>query len=326
MVAVRARMETAVVPLDRTTAPPRLELHHLRCWLAVATELDLERAAQQLGVPADEVRRTVCDLEDELAVELLAGRELLLSTTPAGDRFTEGARHVLGTLDATVAETRRSGGIGATLRLGCVPDLPLARLQGFLGALYGADPALHAEVTHQRTAEQLRALRRGHLDLAIVHDAGADPGIDTAPLYRGERIAAFLPVGHPRADRDGAVRAADLAGETLLIAPRAADPAVTDRLLEVLSEGGLRFRGVRETRGADLRDLLFAVADGGGVLVGPASVPEIVGHAVAIAASLKLEPPLFMPDTRLAWRSDPTPQLGRAIATARDVARRLYDG
>jgi DNA-binding transcriptional LysR family regulator len=326
MAVARRRVETAAVPLDRTTSPPGLELRHLRCWLAVADELDLERAALRLGVSAGELRRTIRDLEDDLAVELLSGRELLLSTTPAGELFTEGARRVLGALDATVAETRRSGGIGATLRLGCVPDLPLARLQGFLGALYGLDAALHAEVTHERSTEQLRALRRGHLDLAIVHDTGAEAGIDTVALYPGERFAAYLPVGHPRAHGSDSLRAADLAGETLLLAPRAADPALTDRLLEVLAEGGLRFHGVRETRGADLRDLLFAVADGGGVLVAPASVPELVGQAAAIAASRPLEPPLFMPDTMLAWRADPTPQLGRAIATARAVAQRLYGG
>lgn len=314
------------MPLDQTRSPDRLELRHLRCWLAVAAELDMERAALRLRLPAGELRRAIRDLEDELAVELLEGRELLLATTPAGDIFTEGVRRIMGMLDETVAEARRSGGIGATLRLGCVPDLPLARLQSFLGALYGADAALHAEVTHERTAEQQRALRRGQLDLAIVHDTGAEPGIDTVPLYPGEPFAAYLPVAHPRASQDGGLRIAELANETLLLAPRTADPALTDRLLTLFAEAGLRFRGMRETRGAELRDLLFAVADGGGVLLAPESVPEIVGDAHVIAASLKLAPPLFMPDTQLAWRTDPTPQLGRVIATAQGVARQLYEG
>lgn len=41
------------------------------------------------------------------------------------------------------------------LRIGCVPDLPLQKLQSFLGPLHRLEAGLRVEVVHLRTRDQL---------------------------------------------------------------------------------------------------------------------------------------------------------------------------
>ena len=54
--------------------------------------------------------------------------------------------------------------------MGCAPDVPLQRLQGFLGLLYSRHGDV--DVTHLPSAVQLRELREGELDLGVVHGTG----------------------------------------------------------------------------------------------------------------------------------------------------------
>ena len=80
--------------------------------------------------------------------------------------------------------------------IGCVPDLPTQRLQSLLGALHARDRTSGVEVVHLRTPEQLTRLRNGELDAAVIQHRRELPGVEMQPLLEGERLCAFVPVGH----------------------------------------------------------------------------------------------------------------------------------
>ena len=114
-----------------------------------------------------------------------------------------------------------------TLRIGCIAELPLQRLQAFLGALYTRHPGVGAELTHLAAMEQLEALRAGELHLAVIHHDRGEDGIEMEPLFHGERLAAFLPVDHHLADGP-AIAPGDVGEEVLLVFRRRADrPSTT---------------------------------------------------------------------------------------------------
>ena len=204
-----------------------------------------------------------------------------------------------------------------TLVVGCVPDLPLQRLQGFLGALYARDPMLRADVVHLHSREQLRRLRAGDLDVGLVHSADGD-GIVAHRLFAGESLVAFVPVGH-RLAAAGALTATDLAGELAVLIRRDVDEALHDRLRGLAAGRG--FRDVVEPPGGDGRDLLMAVADGRGIGLAPASAIETAGAMGDLVTAHPLDPPLQMPDTLVAWR-DP-PSTAHAVAVVREAVRDL---
>jgi DNA-binding transcriptional LysR family regulator len=215
-------------------------------------------------------------------------------------------------------------GAPAVLRIGCHPHLPIQRLLAFLGALGLHEPHLETRVLHDRPAEQLRRLDGGELDVAILHDAGERPDVESEPVFPGEPLAAFLPLAHPLTALQ-VLHPADLLDVDLLIFPRAEDPALFDHLLAEIDRGSYCFRGIVETPGCHVRDVLLEVARGRGVAIGARSL-AVLSDAGAIVARRALDPPLTMPDTVLAWRTNPPQLLQRALSTVRDVARDLRRG
>jgi len=212
---------------------------------------------------------------------------------------------------------------GVELRIGCAPDVPLQRLQAFIGLLAERNLGLEEQVRHLPTALQLRQLRVGDLDVGLLHDAGPSPGIEAERLYRGEALAAVVSVGHRVAAAEGA-RLEDLAGEVLLVVPRTAEPSVHDRVAALATTNGLGFREVREASGADLRDLLFAVASGYGVTLLPRSTMRVVGDLGEALVARSLAPSVWMPNTCLAWSAQARRGPSGVYGAARQVARELY--
>jgi hypothetical protein len=209
------------------------------------------------------------------------------------------------------------------LRIGCAPDVPVQRLQAFLGLLFERRADLEPDVLHLPSAEQLWLLRDGALDIALVHEAPARDGIEAMPLYPGEPLHAFVAAGHRAASRDTATLET-FAGETLLVVPRRSEPGVHDRIVQLAQRNGRPFRALREAPGPDPRDVLFAGAGGRGVALGPRSAPRAVGDIRDTVASLAFQPAASMPTTLLAWSAGTRPGLERLRSAARDVARELY--
>jgi DNA-binding transcriptional LysR family regulator len=214
-------------------------------------------------------------------------------------------------------------GPGEVLRTGCIPELALQRLQSLVGALYAFDPNLELQVLRLRSSRQLARLAAGELDLGIIHGSRIGPGIEVEPLFRGEPLTVILPAGHPLAGRP-VTNAEDLRGEILLTFPRTADPALHDELADLVSGAGLRFRGVRAYGDEDPRDVLLAVAEGRGITLAPLSTLGIDGEVADVLERVALSPLLRMPDTLLAWRSEPPAAVARVIGAARAAARELH--
>jgi DNA-binding transcriptional LysR family regulator len=305
------------------SAPDGIELRELRWFLAVADELHLGSAATCVEAPEAALSQALRDLEASVGVRLVDDAFGAISLTEAGEAFAERCRRTLSGVDLAVAEARRAAGIGVPVRMGCVPGMPVQLLQAFLGAIHARDAAIELEVAHLSGAQQLRRLRRGDLDLAILHDPGGHDTMRVQPLFPGERLAAYLPQGH-RLAVHAAVGPDDLVGETLVVPSRQADPVLHDRLLALVEGSGFRFRAIREAGGGHPRDVLFAAATGLGVALGPTSLRQVVGDVATIVTRCMLDPAAWMPDMVVAWAADPPARLAPVLDAARRAAAMLH--
>jgi hypothetical protein len=213
----------------------------------------------------------------------------------------------------------------ATLRIGCVAELALQRVQSFVGALYASAPRLEAELRHLPSAAQVRALQSGELDLGLLYGTGDLDGIEAVPIFPGERLAAIVPIGH-RLARRPVVTPRDLCQEELLTAPRRIDPAVHDALIARVRDAGHEFRRVREWGGGDPRDVLMAVAHGNGVALAPAPLLDTVGEIATIVTSCPTDPPVRMAAIVLAWLAPANATVSPLLEVARAAARELRGG
>jgi DNA-binding transcriptional LysR family regulator len=315
---------SAVAGSEMPLGVPRIEFRDLEWFLVLIDEGHLGRAAELLGITPEELFDGMRRVEAGVGVALFAHQSPGVAPTTAARSFAEPVRPLLAGLELAATEARRVAGALPPVRIGCVPDLPLGRLQGFLGAVYSERPELELDVVYLRTSEQIRRVRSGALDLGLIHHVGDIEGIELESVFPGAPLVAFLPLGHRLAHAD-AVRAGDIleGAYALVVPPREADPALADRIVAVLSKAGHDVGDVRESIGDDPRSLLLAVAQRQWVALEPASILDAVGDLASLVTLRPLDPPVRMPDTALAWRASPPPELQAIVSLARDAASSL---
>lgn len=305
------------------SAPAAIELRHLRYFLAVVEELHFGHAAEQLHVSQPPVSRAIHQLENELDLQLLERTSGGVTVTEAGKAFAEQARHVLALFDLAVAEARRAGGGASSLRVGGLDMLPIEPIQRFLNALREREPALEVTITHVSSREQIRRVRERELDLGIMPYAEDYRGIEMHPLFPGEPLEALVPRDHPRAETP-VLTPDDLRDEVLITGPRAGNPALYDLFMALIGDAGYGFRSVHESDAANPRDLVLSVAAGDGVMFRPISFRAVDEAGINVTRAA-LDPEPTMPETVIAWRSDPPHHLGRVLSIAREVAAELNE-
>lgn len=129
----------------------------------------------------------------------------------------------------------------------------------------------------------------GEQDVGLIHHVPHPEAIETEPAFPGEPLVVYLAVGHHLADRPS-ITPEELYEEVLLVGPRKADPALWDHLDASLADAGYRFHDRRETAGAAVRDLLFAVAEGRGIALGPVSALTVTGDFATAVVRRSLAP------------------------------------
>lgn len=300
-----------------------IELRHLRYFLAVIEELHFGRAADRLAMAQPPLSRAIRRLEESLGVQLLTRSSRSVAPTAAGLVFAEEARRVLADVDRAVSAARHAGGATAELRIGCVYHLPPDRLHGFLEGLLAVDPEITSQVTHLPAMEQVRRLRAGELDLAIVLEIGEQPDVATEPMFAGEPLAAFVAASHPLAARE-AIAPADVTDDTLIIFPRAANPALHDRSRALIEDAGFRFKDVLEATSIHPRDAMVLAGQGRGVYISLEHLGHETGAERVGIATRRLDPPIASPAPKLAWLASAPDGHHRRLDAALGVARKLY--
>src|SRR5258707_1503961 len=98
-----------------------MDLHMLRCFVAVAEELHFGRAAYRLGMLPPALGRHIRLLEDDLGTRLLARTTRNVALTEDGAMLLEEARSLLSQADGLAVRFRARGrSQAATLRLGAI--------------------------------------------------------------------------------------------------------------------------------------------------------------------------------------------------------------
>jgi DNA-binding transcriptional LysR family regulator len=305
-----------------SVTPYAIELRHLRYFVAVSEELHFSRAATRLHMAQPPLSRAIRQLEKEIGVALVDRSSRSVSLTEAGQVFAREARIVIDAFEAGISETRRTAGFGTTLRIGCLPNIPIKRLRQFIDGLSATEPRMDVTTSTIGSLEQIRRLRNGELDLAIFHYAEELAGIELEPIFPGEPLAAFASSCHRFAARN-VIKPADISNETLIAFPRSANPALRDRWLTIIEEAGYRFREIVETTGIDNRDLTMTVIDNGGLGIVPSSYERVVDPRANLVL-IPLDPAVSMPDTVIAWCSESSRTVQPVLRSVRETARALF--
>ena len=195
----------------------RIKLRHLQCFLAVAEQRSIQRAAERLAVTQPAVSKTLRELEEILGVQLFRrGRK---GTQPTADaeafqRYASASVSALQQGIDSVAQARRRGGV--VLRLGVLPSVAPCFAPPALLRFRAEMPGALLQVASGRNADLLERLKARELDLALARLSDPDrmTGLTFEHLY-ADSLALVVRPGHPL-----------LAGAAPTLAAVAAWPAI----------------------------------------------------------------------------------------------------
>ncbi|MCX3060847.1 LysR family transcriptional regulator [Streptomyces beihaiensis] len=194
----------------RETRVREPDLRHLRCFLAVADEGNVTRAAARLGLSQPVVSRTLAALEAALGVRLVDRSTHHLALTPEGRRFREKAAVAVTAFDDALASARTAH---RPLRLGHAWSAAGEYTTALLRRWRRAHPDVPLELL--RIDDRTAGLTRGAVDVALLRGPVDTPGLVTELLHREARVAA-LPADTPLARRP-ALTLADLSGQVIAL-------------------------------------------------------------------------------------------------------------
>ncbi|MFF3765741.1 LysR family transcriptional regulator [Streptomyces sp. NPDC001922] len=279
-----------------------VELRHLRCFLAIAEEGSITRAAARLHLTQPAVSRTLSRLELALGVRLVDRSTHHLELTTEGRAFRDKAAAAVAAFDEAVLPARLRQW---PLRLGHPWSAAGEYTTPLLRRWSEAHPETPLELL--RIDDRTAGLTRGAVDIAVLRGRVDAPGVITEQLYTEPRVAT-VPSDSPLAARPE-LTPADIAGETVVL------NSVSGLTTPDLWPGGPRPAATLTVANTD--DWLAAIAAGRGVGVTAAATTSIHAHPGVTYVPVTGAPdvPVF-----LAWRDTAGhPAIPSLVALAREV-------
>ena len=224
-----------------------------------------------------------------------------VALTEIGERVVARARRVLQDSDDIVELACASRDpLAGTLRVAFIPTLGPYLLPLLTPRLRKRLPKLHLLLYEYQTASLLGHLRAGEIDLGILALGADTGGLETRALGE-EAFTVALPSHHPLAKK-AAVRAEDLAGETLMLLEDG--HCLRDQALEVCSR--VDVHEAEDFRATSLETLRQMVAAGHGLTL----LPELATRGPFAAARNLVVRPFAKPVPHrtlgAAWRRSST--------------------
>ncbi len=249
----------------------RLELRHLRYFIAVAEELHFGRAAERLGISQPPLSQQIQALEEEIGARLFERTNRRVELTDAGRLFLDESRQVLAQVDKAVLLARRAhlGELGE-LKIGFTSSAPFtSTIPSSIHAFRKAYPEVHLDLQEMSSRQVLRALLEESLQVGVIRPLALPDTVHSVELFR-EPLVAVLRADHPLAagSEDGLAIAA-LAEEPFVFFPRSYGTGLYDQVIALTRQAGFSPRIAQEA--SEAMTIIGLVSAGMGVSILPAS-------------------------------------------------------
>ena len=290
-----------------------MELHQLRCFVAVAEELHFGRAAARLNMTQPPLSRQIQLLEHNVGAELFARSSRSVRLTAAGTAFLPDARRLLRLSEVAAEHVRRiAGGQAGRLRIGFTAASAYRFLPDLITALRAHLPEVDLVLQEMVSGEQVEALLSGQIDAGLLRPPVAQPEL-AAMQVDAEPLLAALPARH-RLARQTSVTLADLDGQDFVMYAPGESRYFHDLLVMLFTAANVRPRFMQQL--GQIHSMLALVRAGLGVALVPAAAAALRYHDVRLRPIVLQRPAPV--ELFLVWRhTAENPLLAELIALAR---------
>lgn len=257
-----------------------MNLDLLRSFFAIVEHGSLNKAAEHLRVSQSTLTRQMHALEHAAGGRLLERGATGVALTASGHTLADGMRPVLAQFDAVIADTHKlASGKSARLRVGYLMSAAADYLHAALATLRRTHPEVKVKLLDLSPGEQITALRKGEIDIALIGNAGKFLSRE----FFVRRLAS-LPVfvalaeNHPLALQPS-IRLAELKRELFVGAPERDMPGNNQWIVQLCRRARFRPRFIEDAE--SLTHGLATVVTEGAVLLLPeytkrSAVPGVV--------------------------------------------------
>lgn len=258
----------------------KIDLKHLRAFVAVADNLHFSKAADAIYVSQPTLTLLIQQLETAVGAPLISRTTRSVSLTEMGDTLLPTAREISGDLESAIMSIRdlvelRRG----RLTIAALPSLAANIMPRAIRVFLDRYPEIKLRLLDVITDDLVNAVLTGEADFGIGYLPNEERGISLEPLIEDE-ILILVPKGHRLAKRS------ELPWRRLTKEPLIALPVETSvrKLIDnELAKGGHRLKPIMEP--THMSTIVSLVAQGVAVGVLPssfvrsASLPDVVSVA-----------------------------------------------
>jgi DNA-binding transcriptional LysR family regulator len=248
-----------------------LDPRQLECFIAVAEELNLSRAAARLHMTQPPLTRRIHQLEHDLQVELFRRNAGGMELTEPGVELLARAYRIVALSNRAAEHTRlaASGGTG-TLRVGYYDTAILEAVPALLRRFTAGVPNVAISLERVRKSVQVDYLRDDVLHVGFGENYTAETGITMRTMAAEQLHLAFTDPEPFLGRADTSL--ADLEGRPLVLYPRSR-PGFADSVVDMCVQAG--FAPTVAVEAEDIIACLAYVSIGAGVAVVPQSATHV---------------------------------------------------
>ena len=303
----------------------RVELRHLRYFIAVAEEEHFTRAAERLQIQQPPLSQQIRALEEELGFPLFRRHPRGAALTTGGVAFLAEARAILNSVqDGAARAARAASGAEGHLSVGFTSSAAAhAMIPHIMRAYRAAWPGVRLDCREGNAAELTEALADGTLHAAFLRQPVSRPeGIVFHTLLE-EEMLLVLPTGHAALARHqgrGVPRVAlgVLRDEQFVLVRRTGAPGMYADLVAACERAGFTPKIAVEVD--RMLTNISLVAAGAGVSAVPASMRGF--HEGSVVYCKIADGGVAAPLTLACRAADPPPTLANFLAEAERLAQR----
>lgn len=255
------------------------DIRQLECFVAVAEEGHVGRAAVRLHMTQPPLTRRIRRLERDLGVQLFEREPTGMRLTSPGAALLGEARRILALAERAVTLTRRvDAGESGTLLVGYFGSTVFSHVPRLLAGFRAVHPDIELTVERVPKVEQVEALRDGLLHIGFGRLYHPEDGIEVRELAR-EPLLVAVPERWDVAGGEEGLTVGDLAQMPMVLYPRAR-PSFADQVIQLCEAAAGRPPTVVQ-EASDVVGALTYVALGSVVAIVPRTAGTVAMPGVA---------------------------------------------
>jgi DNA-binding transcriptional LysR family regulator len=251
----------------------RVELKHLRCFVAVADELHFGRAALRLGLSQQHVSDVIAAIEESLEVKLFERTTRRVTLTPAGQTLLPAADKILADVGMALRLTRRVGNnSNRRLRVAFSGYAVESLLPDIFREFKRIDPTTILELHEHHTTRLVDDLESGTIDADFALQMQLTKPSLRVDVLREDGFALMVP-SNVYSAMSAKHKLADYSTFPFVRVALSIGPTLAARTDALFQEAGFEPEIAHEA--GDVQTILGLVAAGVGVCIVPAFVATL---------------------------------------------------